>query len=390
MFFGVVSEEERLLFSCAPVVLSALSYSKRDARHIITFRMERAVYRIIDANFNRAREAIRVIEEYCRFCLNSTQLFERTKCLRHDLSSTISQIDAKRLITSRDTPGDVGVGKIVEQQLRRESLTDCCTAACKRLTEALRALAEVIQTQNKPAAEKIENIRYAAYTLEKDIVLFSNAAVKFKNVGLYIVITSNMPSDVLSLTHKCISGGADCVQLRSKTIGDDLFYELALEFVHICKDGGVLSIINDRTDIAVAADADGVHLGQNDLSVKCARKLQTKPMIVGKSTHSVEQLNVACSELPTYVGLGPVFATPTKPGAQAVSLDYVKEAKEILSDTGIYGVAIGGISSGNINEVLEAGADCIAVCSVVTDSSDPAAECRVLKKKINTYKAGNR
>ena len=137
--------------------------------------MERAVYRIIDANFNRAREAIRVMEEFCRFSLNSTALFERTKQLRHELSSTISPLDAQRLVANRDTIGDVGVGKTVEKQLHRESLADCCTAACKRLTEALRALAEVIQTQNTSAAQKIENLRYAAYTLEKDIFLFSNA-----------------------------------------------------------------------------------------------------------------------------------------------------------------------------------------------------------------------
>jgi thiamine-phosphate pyrophosphorylase len=389
MFSGVVSEEERLLFSCAIVILSALGYSKRNARHIIKFVMEQTIYRIIDANFNRAREAIRVMEEFCRFGLNSTLLFERSKQLRHELSSAVSQIDTRKLIAGRDTHGDVGVGKRVEKQLNRESLSDCCTAACKRLTEALRALAEVIQTQNPTTAEEIERLRYKAYTLEKDIVLFSDAYIKFKNVCLYVVITSNLPSDVMSLTHKCVSGGADCIQLRAKTISDNVYYALALEFMRICKDGGVLGIINDRIDIAVAADADGIHLGQSDLSVDCVRKLQTKPMITGKSTHSVEQLIAACDELPTYVGLGPVFATSTKPIAQPVGLDYVKEATGILSGTGIYGVAIGGISSDNVEEVLCAGANCIAVCSAVTDSSDPAGACGSLKNKIDSYKAIN-
>lgn len=387
MFFGVVSEEERLLFSCAKIVLSALSYSRRNSTNIISFVMERAAYRIIDANFNRAREAVRVMEEFCRFGLNSTALFDRAKKLRHVLSSTISQLDTQLMIANRDTLGDVGAGKTLEEQLQRESLADCCTAACKRLTEALRALAEVIQTQSSSTAEKVENLRYAAYTLEKDIVLFSSSFEKFKNVGLYIVITSNMPSNVLSLAHKCVSGGADCIQLRAKEIADDTLYALALEFVKICKNEGVISIINDRIDVAVASEADGVHLGQNDLSIECARKLQTRPMIIGKSTHSVEQLRAACYELPAYVGLGPVFATPTKPNAQAVSLDYIKEANDILSETGIYGVAIGGISSGNVEQVLDAGADCVAVCSAVTGSSDPAAECRMLKKKIDAYKA---
>lgn len=352
--------------------------------------MERTVYRIIDANFNRAREAIRVIEEFCRFGLNSISLYKRTKQLRHELSAAINLLDARLLISSRDTLGDVGVGKEVDKQLHRESLGDCFTAACKRLTEALRALAEVIQTQNPSVAEAIENLRYTAYTLEKDIILFSDAFRRFGCVGLYIVITSNMPSDVISLTHKCISGGADCLQLRAKAVEDDVLYALAVEFLRICKDGGVIGIINDRVDIAVAADADGVHLGKNDLSVECARKLQIKPMIVGKSTHSVEQLRAACDERPTYVGLGPVFATATKPTAQAVGLDYVRKAVEILSGTDICGVAIGGISSDNIEEVLDAGAGCVAVCSAATEAGDPAAACRALKQKIDAYRPKKR
>ena len=119
MFCGVVSEEERLLFLCTQIVLSAFVYSKQSAGHIIASVMERAVNRIIDANFNRAREAIRVMEEFCRFSLDSIPLFERTKQLRHELSSIISQLGAKQLIASRDTLGDVGVGKRVDKQLFR-------------------------------------------------------------------------------------------------------------------------------------------------------------------------------------------------------------------------------------------------------------------------------
>ena len=108
--------------------------------------MERSAYRIIDANFNRGREALRVIEELCRFSLNSATLSERTKQLRHQLCSVISRLDEGRLISSRDTVGDVGIGVGFEEQLKRGSLEDCLTAACKRLTEALRAIAEVAET----------------------------------------------------------------------------------------------------------------------------------------------------------------------------------------------------------------------------------------------------
>jgi len=347
--------------------------------------MERAVYRIIDANFNRAREAIRVMEEFCRFALNSGPLTERAKQLRHELSSAIDRLDAGRLISSRDTLADVGVDKTVEKQLQRADLKDCFTAACKRLTEALRALAETTQTVNPSVAETIEKLRYTAYTLEKDIVLFSDTTEKFKRVRLYIVITSNLPADVLSLTHKCVTGGADCVQLRAKEIEDDGLFALAAEFVQICKDANVLSIINDRVDIAAAAGADGVHLGQNDLPVEQARKLELVPLIIGKSTHSLEQLRSACEEHPTYVSLGPVFATPTKPTAEPVGLDYVRQGAEMLADTGIAHVAIGGITLDNIKEVLNAGTKAIAVCSAATQVEDPTAACRALKEKITAF-----
>lgn len=343
--------------------------------------MERAVYRIIDANFNRAREAIRIIEEFCRFALNCGPLAERSKQLRHELCSVIDQLNAGRLISSRDTLGDVGAGKNVDNQLKRNNLSDCLTASCKRLTEALRALAEMTQTLNRPAAEAIEKLRYRAYTLEKDIVLFSEPAEKFRRVGLYVIISSNLPASVISLSHKCAEGGADCLQLRAKDIEDDKLFALAVEFVKICKSSNVLSIINDRVDIATAAGADGVHLGQNDLTVEHARKLQLAPLIIGKSTHSSEQLHSACLENPTYVSLGPVFATVTKPNTKPVGLDYVRKATEELADTGIGNVAIGGITLDNIEEVLKAGAGAIAVCSAVTEAKDVTGACRAFKEK---------
>lgn len=362
------------------------SYSKTVPVRIINIVMERVVYRIIDANFNRAREAIRVIEEYCRFALNSAQLTERAKQFRHELSTAISKLDAGRLISSRDTLGDVGIGRTVEKQLIRGELIDCFTAGCKRLTEALRALAETAQTLDRSVAGTIEKLRYSAYTLEKDIVLFSDTSEKYKSVTLYIVITSNLPAEVISLAYKCADGGADCIQLRAKDIEDEMLFALAVEFVRICKDAGILSIINDRVDMAAASGADGVHLGQNDLPLEQARKLQLTPLITGKSTHSPKQLRAACEEQPTYAALGPVFATATKPTAPAVGLDYVKQAKEILANTGIGNVAIGGITMDNVEEVLEAGADAIAVCAAVTKARDPAKACRALKDKITAFK----
>jgi len=358
--------------------------------------MERAGYRIIDANFNRAREALSVIEDYCRFTLNSAPLSSRAKEMRHKLSSAIARLNSERLLASRDTLGDVGIGQMIESAIGRTDLKDSLTAACKRLPEALRVLAEALRSDEPGIADEMERLRYAGYSLEKDIALFANAQVRFSRVRLYVLISSNLPANVFTLTGQCITGGADCLQLRAKDIDADpplgevsltadRYFAVACEFVKMCKDAGVISIINDRADIAVASGADGVHLGQNDLPIEQARKLQLTPMIFGKSTHSFAQLNAAITELPTYISLGPVFATPTKPDTKPVGLEYVKQALPILTDTGVGHVAIGGINESNIEAVLSAGARTIAVSSAVAASPDPTAACKKLKEKIAAF-----
>ncbi len=347
--------------------------------------MERAVYRIIDANFNRAREALRVMEEYCRFAVNSAALSGRAKQLRHELCTAIAQLDSGALLAGRDTLGDVGVGQKVEHQLQRTSLSDTFTAAAKRLPEALRALSETIQTENPSVAAAVERLRYEAYTLEKDVVLFAEPVEKFNRARLYVILTSNLPAQVLSLASRCAAGGADCIQLRAKDIPDDRLFALSVEFVDICREMGALSIINDRVDIAAASGADGVHLGQDDLPVEQARRLQLSPLIVGKSTHSPEELARAIGSLPSYVSLGPVFPTATKPKIEIRGFDYVRHGLETLAPTGISHVGIGGITHENVEQVLRAGVQRVAVCAAVTQAPSATDACRRLKDRIDAF-----
>ncbi len=347
--------------------------------------MERAIYRIIDANFNRAREAARVMEEYCRFALESAALSSRAKELRHRLSRAVDRLDARMLAAARDCDGDVGRGMCVGDQMVRRSLADCSTAAAKRLSEALRALAETVGVFDPDLAGVFEALRFDAYTLEKDMVLAASAAERFKPVRLYVLITpgpDDPPGRILDLAAECADGGADCLQLRAKGVTDDRLYELATDFVRVCAEKNVISIINDRTDIAVAAAADGVHLGQNDLGIAQARKLQRKPMIFGISTHSLDQLDRAIEQTPAYVALGPVFPTATKPQEPCVGLEYIAAATEKLRPAGIAHVAIGGVTLDNVEAVLHAGAKAIAVCAAVTAQNDPTGHCQRFKDKM--------
>jgi thiamine-phosphate pyrophosphorylase len=347
--------------------------------------MEHLVYRIIDANFNRAREAARVIEEYCRFVLNSCGLTGRVKELRHELSAAIASLDTDKLIASRDTADDVGVGLEVSAQLKRKDLNDCLTAGCKRLAEALRVLSEITGTVDPKTAKIIEQLRYTAYSLEKDVALFADSHERFRNVRLYVIITDTRKQDVISVTKQVVSGGADCIQLRAKGINDDEHLLLAREFVDICKDAGRLCIINDRVDIAVASDADGVHLGQNDLDIDQARKLIKRPLIIGKSTHGTDQLERARKENPAYLAVGPVFKSPTKPDVEAVGLGLVKKAVDLLDEAGIYSLAVGAVTPDNLEEVLSTGVNAVAVCSSICQSDDPEGQCRRFKQLICEY-----
>jgi thiamine-phosphate pyrophosphorylase len=344
--------------------------------------MDRPCLRIIDANFNRAREALRMMEDYCRFGLNNGALSGRLKQLRHELCAAIGSLDGGQLLASRDTLGDVGVGQSVKGQLERTSLAESFTAAAKRLTEALRVLSETIQSHDRGLAVTIERLRYDAYTLEKDIVLFASPAEKFARVRLYVLISNDFPSDVLSLTARCLAGGADCIQLRAKGMPDDRLFALAVEFADMCRQSHALSIINDRADIAIAAGADGVHLGQNDLPIEQVRRLQLTPMVIGRSTHSPKELDRAIASRPAYVSLGPAFVTPTKPGLAVAGLDYVKESLATLADTGVGHVVIGGITRENVDQVIRTGARCVSACSAVTATPDPVQACRRLKSRM--------
>jgi thiamine-phosphate pyrophosphorylase len=170
--------------------------------------------------------------------------------------------------------------------------------------------------------------------------------------------------------------------LRAKGMPDDRLFAVAVEFVDICRDLGALSIINDRVDIAATAGADGVHLGQDDLPIEQARRLQLSPLIVGKSTHNDSELERAVAAMPSYVSLGPAFATATKPKIETAGPDYIRHGLKRLAETGVSHVAIGGITHENVELLLRAGAQRVAVCGAVTEAPSPADACRRIKDKM--------
>lgn len=197
---------------------------------------------------------------------------------------------------------------------------------------------------------------------------------------LYVVTdAAQSPARTLAVVEAACAGGADVVQLRRKSDDARETLELAERCRAITARRGVLLVVDDRLDIALAAGADGVHLGQDDLPLAAARRLWPQGLI-GCSTHSSEQLLGAQAEGADYLGVGPVHATPTKPGRRAVGVELVAQAAELAR---IPWVAIGGVDEPTVGAVLDAGASAVAVVRAVAGADDITGAARRLRDLVD-------
>ncbi len=194
---------------------------------------------------------------------------------------------------------------------------------------------------------------------------------------LYLVCDASYGVDGV---RAALAGGADIVQLREKAAADGAILAAADEFRRAADEHGALFILNDRPDLAVAAGADGVHVGQADTSPAEARAIVGEGAIVGLSTHSTAQADTAQDAGVDYFCVGPVHATPTKAGRPAVGLEPVRHAAAAAR---LPWFAIGGLSAGNLGPVLEAGARRIVVVRAITEARDPEAAARALRAALD-------
>jgi thiamine-phosphate pyrophosphorylase len=176
-----------------------------------------------------------------------------------------------------------------------------------------------------------------------------------------------------------LRGGADVVQLRDKTAGDDELLRVSAWVRERCSAHGALFILNDRPDLAVRAGADGVHVGQDDMAVADARAIVGDDAIVGLSTHSIEQADAGATSGADYIAVGPVHPTPTKEGRPAVGLELVRHA---AAHARVPWFAIGGLRPDNVGPVLAAGARRISVVRAIAEADDPQAAARTLRDMV--------
>ena len=337
--------------------------------------------RIIDVNLNRATEALRVLEEIARFYLDNSEISASLKNLRHELFK-INNIKYNDLLKSRNTQGDVGTNIINPSQ--KNDMVEIYRSNFKRLQQSLRVLAEYscIESINTAVFEKC---RYDSYTLEKN--MFEELSKKIKkrkleDKKLYLVTDrSNFDTvdQFLDAIAMSLKGGVQIIQLREKNASARKFVELAKKIKELCSIYDAIFIINDRVDIAHIVGADGVHLGQDDINIEAARHLLGNDAIIGISTHSPEQAVQAVKTGADYIGVGPVFTTPTKPGRTAVGLEYVKWASKNID---IPWFAIGGIDMETVDQVLNCGAKRIAVVRAIINANSPEKAASTFHEKL--------
>lgn len=331
--------------------------------------MEPSVLRILDANLNRAREALRAIEDYARFVLDDRDAVQHAKALRHDLRQIVEAAGPDELLAARDILNDVGRDAKTAGELQRATTDDVMRAAFARLTEAGRVLGEYGKLLSPAAADMAEKLRYQAYELEQRVVLRGMLRARFRRVRLYVILTEALcTGGWYETAEAALRGGAGCLQLREKNLSDAELLRRARRLRELTRQHEALLVINDRPDVARLCGADGVHVGQDDLPVHAVRRIAGAQLLVGKSTHTPEQFDAALAEEPDYLAVGPMFASPTKPqdhiaGPQTLA--------EVAGRTQVPLVGIGGVTANNAAAVMRAGAGCVCACAAVISADDP-------------------
>jgi thiamine-phosphate pyrophosphorylase len=340
--------------------------------------------RILDACANRAREAVRVVEDYCRFALDDAFLSRELKGLRHALAEALDRFGPAPEWgpRARETLRDVGTSVSTERERQRHSLPAVAQANLKRLQEALRSLEEFGKVHGPDLGQALEQLRYRSYTLEKAVLAGTGARERLAGARLYVLVSGSLCAAALDWTiAEAAAGGADVFQLREKELDDRALLERARKVRRWTRRAGTLFVVNDRPDIARLAEADGVHLGQDDLPVKEARRILGPEALIGVSTHDVDQLRRAVLDGASYVGVGPTFPSGTKAFDEFPGLDFVRQA---AAETSLPAFVLGGINLQTVGAAVAAGARRVAVGQAVCQADDPRQAAADLRRALGS------
>jgi len=341
--------------------------------------------RILDVNLNRIGEGLRLLEDITRFILNDPELSEQLKNMRHELLPKDRSLQ-KRLLSARKAGDDVGAFLDVDSEAERDDTVSLVSANSRRVQQSLRVLEELAKVEGDDFGldwDKFKHARFALYTLEQKIVLELLRHNKKEQVtGLYVIIdTQTLKGRAeINVARQAIQGGARMIQLRDKLRPKGMLVPLARELKKVCAESNVLFIVNDYVDLAIASDADGLHIGQEDLPTESARKMLPGDKILGCSSATLEEALRAEKEGADYIAVGSIYPTSSKSPTRLAGL---KTLRQVKSKVSVPVVAIGGINEDNIAKVIGAGADAVAVISAVLGAANVKEASQRLTEIIN-------
>jgi thiamine-phosphate pyrophosphorylase len=332
--------------------------------------------RIIDANLNRIGEGLRLLEDMARLLLDNAPLTKQLKAMRHQLE--VGDLSLKKqLLQARNAGGDVGSNIEVPEQPKERDLPATVIANTRRVQQSLRVIEEMAKIPGiSLETERFKKARFDLYTIEWELISRLLRKDKVERIsGLYAVIDTGFLKGIShsDMASQLIKGGAGIIQLRDKTTPKGELLPIALELKSLCAERNVLFIVNDYLDIALAADADGLHIGQEDLPLASARRLLPIDKIIGCSVTTADQATAAEAEGADYIAVSGIYPTTSKEAVEVVGLEILRLIKRKVK---LPVVAIGGINLDNIAEVMAAGASSVAVISALLAAKSPGKAAR--------------
>ena len=341
---------------------------------------DQRIAQIIDANLDRAREGLRVLEDWARFALGRKDLVKTIKNFRQNLGKHHLKIYKE----SRNFTNDECTGLSHPEQFKRNNASSIISSNAARVQEALRVIEEFSRDHNQNLCKISSEIRYEIYNLEIALLeAHSNYSLRkiLNENDLYFITLDN--ENLFEKIKNILEGGVKIIQLRFKQGNDSENLKFAIKVRELCNNFGALFIINDRVDIALACKADGVHLGQHDMDIKFARNILGFSKIIGISANNDFDIKRAIKDGCDYLGIGPVFATSTKKGKVPIGIEALKL---LTKDITVPWFAIGGIKQNNISLLKEHNIRKVAIITDLINSENPKEKAIMI---LNSLKNEN-
>lgn len=339
------------------------------------------VLRILDANANRCAEGLRVIEEAIRLGRGDSELQGRLKDIRHGVRRGLAGVPGASL-RFRDSDNDVGRDASSDSEMRRGSFEDVIRANFARSEEALRVLEEYGKLVDPGSAPLFKKLRFELYSVERDFFSPGGRGASLPEPPfIYAILDRSIVAegDVARTASALIEGGVDLVQYRAKEEPPEGRRRDLVTLLAVAERAGVPVIVNDDPELAAEVGAQGVHLGAGDPSPVEARALLGSRALVGVTIHSPDELDGLDVSLVDYIAVGSIFPSPTKRDVRPVGTGMIERVARRARGKTI--IAIGGIDAGNVESVLDAGADGVAVVSALLEG-DVSKNCFTFKEIV--------